>query len=58
MPVRLVLDAATDVVDGLIRQPDGVEVIHDQDGVGETLAEGAVIAGGGVQGGQADACTR
>jgi hypothetical protein len=48
------LDAAADVVDRLVGESDGVEVVDDQGGPGEVVLEGFAVSGSGVQGGQAD----
>ncbi len=38
-----------DIVDGLVRQANGVEVVDHQCGVGEMLFEGSAVSGGRVQ---------
>ncbi len=45
MAGRVLLDAATHVVDGLGGEADRVEVIHDQSGGGEGVADRGGVAG-------------
>jgi len=51
MPVDLLLDPATDVVDGMPGQRDHVESIEDGGGVGEFVVDGVLVAVERVQGG-------
>jgi hypothetical protein len=57
VPEGLLLDAASGVVDGSVRQPHGVEVIDHQSGVVEVIGECFAVSGGGVQGGEPDPVT-